>query len=71
MDIVFDVKPLSVNLPGPTVSRLENAAQQLGVSVDHLLLMSIEEKLARVDDDFRWAVEQVVSKNAEISKRLS
>ena len=68
---VQNMKALTVNLPEPTASRLEAAAQQLGVSLDDFLRMSVEEKLARVDDSFRDAIEKVVSKNAELYKRLS
>jgi len=33
--------------------------------------MSIEEKLARLDESFQKAAEHVLSKNAELYKRLS
>jgi hypothetical protein len=65
------MKTLEVSLPEPTASRLEEAAQRLGISLDDLLLMSIEEKLARVDNSFRDAVDHVVTKNTELYKRLS
>ena len=68
---VDPLKTLEVKLPEPTVSRLEDAAQRLGVSPEDLLRISVEEKLSRLDDSFRDAVEQVVSKNAELYKRLS
>ena len=68
---VHCMKTLKVNLPEPTVNRLEEAARRLKVSLDDLLRMSVEEKLARVDDSYLDAVELVVSKNAELYKRLS
>lgn len=68
---VDHMKTLKVNLPEPTAIRLEEAARRLGVSLDELFVISVEEKLARFDDAFREAVEQVVSKNAELYKRLS
>jgi hypothetical protein len=33
--------------------------------------MSVEEKLARLDESFQKAAEHVLSKNAELYKRLS
>jgi hypothetical protein len=65
------MKTLEVNLPEPTASRLEDAADRLGMSPEDLLRISLEEKLARLDDSFRNAVEHVVSKNEELYKRLS
>ena len=49
------MKSLEVQIEEPTVDRLEAAAQ----------------KLARLDESFRSAVDQVVSKNAELYKRLA
>ena len=65
------MKTLEVNLPEPIASRLQEAAEQLGVSPEDLLRISLEEKLARLDDSFRDAVDHVVSKNSELYKRLS
>jgi len=65
------MKTLEVKIPEPTASRLEDAAHRLGVSPEDLLRISLEEKLSRLDDSFRDAVEHVVSKNAELYKRLS
>jgi len=65
------MKTLEVNLQEPTASRLEDAAQRLGVSPEDLLRISLEEKLERLDDSFRDAVDHVVLKNAELYKRLS
>ena len=68
---VDPMKTLEVKLPEPTASRLEDAAHRLRVSPEDLLRLSLEEKLSRLDDSFRDAVEHVVSKNAELYKRLS
>ena len=65
------MKTLEVSLPEPTANRLEDAAQRLGVSPEDLLRISLEEKLSRLDDSFRDALEHVVSKNEELYKRLS
>ena len=54
------MKTLEVNLPEPTASRLEDAAQRLGVSPEDLLRISVEEKLAHLYDSFQEAFEHVV-----------
>lgn len=65
------MKTIELNLPDETVNRLEDAAQKMGVSPEDLLRLSVEEKLAQLDESFRDAVDQVLSKNAELYKRLS
>lgn len=65
------MKTLAITLIDETADKLEEAARKLGVSVDELLNMSIEEKLARLDEEFRSAAEYVLSKNAELYKRLA
>lgn len=65
------MKSLEVQIEEPTVDRLEAAAQKLGITPEELLRVSVEEKLERLDESFRAAVDQVVSKNAELYKRLA
>jgi hypothetical protein len=65
------MKSLEVQIEEPTVDRLEAAAQKLGITSEELLRVSVEEKLERLDESFRAAVDQVVSKNAELYKRLA
>ncbi len=65
------MKSLEVQIEEPTVDRLEAAAEKLGITPEELLRVSVEEKLERLDESFRAAVDQVVSKNAELYKRLA
>jgi len=65
------MKSLEVLIEEPTVDRLEAAAEKLGITPEELLRMSVEEKLARLDEAFREAVGQVISKNAGLYKRLA
>ena len=65
------MKTIELNLPEPTASRLEEAARQLGIAPEDLLRISVEEKLDRLDDAFREALNAVVAKNAELYKRLA
>jgi hypothetical protein len=65
------MKTLELNLPEPTASKLEEAAERLSVSPEELLILSLEEKLAQLDAQFRSASEYVFNKNAELYKRLA
>jgi hypothetical protein len=65
------MKTLEVNLPEPTATKLEEAAERLSVSPEELLILSLEEKLAQLDADFRSASGYVLNKNGELYKRLA
>jgi len=62
---------LEVKLKDQTAARLEEAAERLGLTLEQLLEISIEEKLARLDKDFLDAAQYVLDKNAELYDRLA
>ncbi len=64
------MKTLEIHVPDETASRIEQAAQQRGISVEQLLQTSVEEKIQR-DAQFERAVGRVLEKNAELYRRLS
>ncbi|MFN2510116.1 MAG: DNA-binding protein [Pyrinomonadaceae bacterium] len=65
------MKTLEVQLPEQTASKLEEAAERLNVSPEQLLVMSVEEKLAQLDAEFRDSSDYVLKKNAELYGRLA
>ena len=65
------MKTLEVQLPEQTASRLEEAAERLNVSPEELLLLSVEEKLAQLDAEFRESSDYVLKKNSELYRRLA
>ena len=65
------MKTLELHLPQHTADRLEEAAERVGVSPEELLLISLEEKLAQLDAEFRRASDYVLAKNEELYKRLA
>ncbi len=65
------MKTLELNLPEPTATKLEEAAERLNVSPEELLILSLEEKLAQLDAQFQSASDYVLNKNAELYKRLA
>ncbi|MBV9070898.1 MAG: DNA-binding protein [Acidobacteria bacterium] len=64
------MKLLELNVPDEVASRIEEAAQLRGLTVEQLLQYSVEEKLQR-DAEFSRAVDHVIEKNAELYRRLS
>ena len=65
------MKVLELNLPEPTVTKLQEAAERLSLSPEELAILSLDEKLGRLDDQFRNASDYVFDKNAELYKRLA
>jgi len=65
------MKTLEVQLPEETASKLEHAAERLSLSPEQLLLLSIEEKLSQLDEEFRDATAEVLQKNADLYRRLA
>ena len=68
---IIRMKTVELNLPEPTATKLEEATERLSVSPEELLILSLEEKLAQLDAQFRAASEYVLDKNAELYKRLA
>ena len=65
------MKMLEVQLPEQTASRLEKAAERLSVTPEELLVLSVEEKLSQLDEEFRRAADYVLEKNADLYGRLA
>ncbi|QQS45195.1 MAG: DNA-binding protein [Acidobacteriota bacterium] len=65
------METLEVKLKDQTAARLEEAAERLGLTLEQLLEISVEEKLARLDKDFLDAAQYVLDKNAELYDRLA
>jgi hypothetical protein len=64
------MKILEIPVPDETAEKIEEAAQEKGVSVEELVRRSVEEKLAR-DAEFEKAARHVLTKNTDLYKRMS
>lgn len=64
------MKVLELQLPEQTASKLQAAAERLQVSPEQLSILSIEEKLAHLEDEMRRSAECVLQKYAELYRRL-
>lgn len=65
------MKTLTIQLSDETADRLEALAEQLGMSLEEVAKVSIDDQLKRLDREYEDAAEQVLSKNAELYRRLS
>jgi antitoxin FitA len=65
------MKVLELQLPEQTATKLLEVAERLSVSPEQLSIVSIEEKLAQLEDEFSRSAEYVLQKNADLYRRLS
>ena len=61
---------ITIPLSDEQLRRLDELASRLNVSREALVRASIDDLLARPADDFRRAVDRVLSKNADLYRRL-
>ncbi len=61
----------TITLPDERVKKLQELAERFHVPPEELVRASLEELLTRPLDDFQKIVERVLSKNAELYKRLA
>ena len=62
---------ITVALPEDRLEKLQEVAARFNVSPEALVRVSIEELLAKPDDSFRNALDYVLTKNAELYRRLA
>lgn len=62
---------LNLELDELQVQRLQEAARRLNVSVNDLARAAINDLLAKPESDFDRAATRVLTKNAELYKRLA
>ena len=62
---------ITVTVPDTQLTQLKEKASRLGITLTDLVILSIEEILARPDEDFRKAADYVLHKNAELYRRLA
>ena len=62
---------ITINLTDEHLLKLKEIAARLQVSPEDLARMSIEELIAQPEEDFERAADYVLSKNAELYRRLA
>jgi hypothetical protein len=62
---------ITITLPDERLNRLELRAADLGITVEELVKMSLDELLAKTDEAFEQAVNRVLEKNKDLYERLA
>jgi predicted transcriptional regulator len=62
---------ITIALPDDRLQKLQEIAIRFHVAPEELVRVSVEELLARPEEEFRRALEYVLSKNTELYQRLA
>jgi antitoxin FitA len=62
---------ITISVPDNQLTQLKEKAGRLGISLDELVLLSIEQILARPEEDIRQMLAYVLQKNTELYRRLA
>ena len=62
---------LKITVSEERVARLEEKARRLQVTPEALLEASLEELIGRLDEEFQQVMGRVLTKNAELYRRLA
>ncbi|MEH1912330.1 MAG: DNA-binding protein [Nostoc sp.] len=62
---------ITIKIPDERLLKLQETARNLGVSIEELVLMGIEEVLNKPNASFKGAMDYVLKKNTELYKRLA
>jgi predicted transcriptional regulator len=62
---------ITIELPNERLQKLREMAQRLGVSMEELVRVSVEDMLTQPEEQFRKAAQYVLKKNKELYKRLA
>jgi hypothetical protein len=62
---------ITIKITDERLLKLQETANSLGVSIEELVLMGVEEVLNKPNPSFKGAMDYVLKKNAELYKRLA
>ena len=62
---------ITVTIPDDRLSKLQEIAARFQITPEDLVRVSIDELLARPEENFRQAAEYVLNKNSELYHRLA
>jgi predicted transcriptional regulator len=61
----------TITLPDESLKKLQELAERFRIAPEELVRASLEELLSRPLDDFQKVLERVLTKNADLYKRLA
>ncbi|BAY91541.1 MULTISPECIES: hypothetical protein [unclassified Tolypothrix] len=62
---------ITIQIPDEHLLKLQQRATRLGISIEELVLIGVEELLNQPETSFPDAMDYVLNKNAELYKRLA
>jgi antitoxin FitA len=62
---------ITIKIPDERLLKLQQKATRLGISIEELVLMGVEELLNQPETSFQDAMDYVLNKNTELYKRLA
>lgn len=62
---------IAITIPDDRLALLQETATRLGISLEELILMGVEELVTKSENAFPQAVDYVLQKNAELYQRLA
>jgi hypothetical protein len=62
---------ITIMLPDERLRKLEDRAADLGITIEELVRLSVDELLAKSDEAFEQAVSRILEKNRELYERLA
>ncbi len=62
---------ITITIPDDRLVKLQQTATRLGISMEELILMGVEEVLNQPEETFQGTVDYVLKKNAELYQRLA
>lgn len=62
---------ITISLSDDRLQQLREIAARFGVAPEELVRVSVEELLARPEEEFRQALEYVLRKNADLYRQLA
>jgi predicted transcriptional regulator len=65
------MEAITISLSNDELAKLREMAERHGVTSEELARISIEDLLARPEEEFQSAVDLVLKKNAELYRRLA
>ena len=65
------MESMTINLSEDKLQKLKNLADQLGVSPEELIRLSLDTLLSQPDDALFTSIDYLLEKNAELYRRLA
>ncbi len=62
---------ITITVPNKRFVKLKEKSLRLGITLEDLILLGIEDVLSRPDEEFRRVTDYILQKNAKLYQRLA